>query len=288
MFPTPYFPVIRLGLTLVWLAIGAFLIAHLASLFVTEALGAKHGPMPVIPLPPDPKIPSTQELGTLILESSVFPVDRHLTAFAGLNASNVTSTAAGLTVELMGTVVGGASVGYAILQSSQSGIQTLYRLGDTVPQMGTLVGIDRHKAVIALRNGGEITLEAAWMRQSEPQVNLKPSSQLSSSGGISQTVLRRDIAEAFSNIPRLLNQAHVIPVMSAGGMNGVSFISIQSASIFERLGFQVGDVLKSINGVPLRDPGTLLTALRRVQDEPSVSLDVIRQDENITLKYNIR
>lgn len=100
-------------------------------------------------------------------------------------------------------------------------------------------------------------------------------------------VQRREISEAFSNIPRLLNQAQAIPVISANGMNGVSFVSIQSASIFERLGFQVGDVLKAINGMPLRDPGTLLSALRRIQDEPTVSLDVIRKDQNITLNYDI-
>jgi type II secretion system protein C len=288
MLPNPLFPAVRLGLTLVWLALGAFWIAHLTSLFVSEALGAKHGPMGGMTPSSVLKGPTPQELGNLILRSSVFQGDRDLSVFSGLNTSNVDSTAAGLTVELMGTVVGGGSLGYAILQSPQSGIQTLYRLGDSVPQMGTLVRIDRHKVVIALLNGGEAILEPGWMGQAVPQSGLKPTSQISSSGGTVRTVVqRREISEAFSNIPRLLNQAQAIPVISANGMNGVSFVSIQSASIFERLGFQVGDVLKAINGMPLRDPGTLLSALRRIQDEPTVSLDVIRKDQNITLNYDI-
>jgi type II secretion system protein C len=287
MLPNPLFPAVRLGLTLVWLALGAFWIAHLTSLFVSEALGAKHLPMLVVTPPSVLKGPTPQELGNLILKSSVFQGDRDLSVFSGLNALNVVM-AADPTVELMGTVVGGRSFGYAILQSTQSGIQTLYRLGDSVPQMGRLVRIDRHKVVIALQNGGEAILEVGWMRQALPQVGLKPSSQISSSGGTVRTVVqRREIAEAFSNIPRLLNQAQAIPVISANGMNGVSFVSIQSASIFERLGFQVGDVLKAINGVPLRDPGTLLTALRRIQDEPTVSLDLVRKNQNITLNYDI-
>lgn len=282
-------PGIRIALTLVWLALTAFLLAHLTSLFVAEAIGAKVGPMRrTLTLPPPPNPPSPQELGSLILNSSVFPGDRYGPVLTGPNEGEGQNISMQLNVELVGTVVGDNALSYAILQSPQSANQSLYRLGDSIPQVGTLLRIERHRVVIALDDGRQATLQAGWMKDVTMPSSSDIAPQFSSGGEVRTVMPRREIVEAFSNLPHLLQQAKATPIISDTGMDGVSFELIQSASIFDRLGFQIGDELKAINGVALRDPGTLLTALRQIQNESSVELDVVRNNQKITMHYDIR
>ncbi len=283
-------PWVRIALTLVWLALTAFLLAHLTSLFVAEAIGAKVGPIRrTLGLPkPSPDLPSPQELGSLILNSSVFPGDRYGPVLTGTNDGEGHTISMHLNMELVGTVVGDNSLSYAILQSPQSASQSLYRLGDSIPQVGTLMRIDRHHVVIALNDGRQTTLQAGWMKDIAIPSSSDIAPQFSGGEEVRTVMLRREITEAFSNLPHLLQQAKATPIISGTGMDGVSFETIQSASIFDRLGFRIGDQLKSINGVALRDPGTLLTALRQIQNESSVDLDVVRNNQKITMHYDIR
>ncbi len=283
-------PGLRVTMMLAWLAVSAFLLAHLASLFVAEAIGAKVGPMRhVLPIPMPSSPPSPQELGSLILGSSVFPGNRHGSVFTQPSQMTGESLSKPLDLELVGTVVGDQALSYAIIQSAQTVSQSLYRLGDAIPQVGTLVGIHRHHVIIAFENGQHTTLQAGWMQNGADPLQSHLAIRASEAKGEKRTVMpRQEIVEAFSNLPRILQQAKATPIISAAGMHGVSFEVIEAASIFDRLGFQIGDELKSINGVALRDPGTLLTALRQIQHETAVDLNVVRNNQQITMHYDIQ
>jgi type II secretory pathway component PulC len=49
-----------------------------------------------------------------------------------------------------------------------------------------------------------------------------------------------------------------------------------------------GDLLKRFNGIELRDPGMLLTALQQMKDEQRVKFDIVRHETPLTLTYDIR
>ncbi len=283
-------PGLRVTVILAWLAVTAFLLAHLTSLFVAEAIGAKVGPLRhVLSVPVSSSSPSPQELGSLILRSSVFPGERQGSILSIPSEGMSDNTSTQFDVELVGTVVGDKSLSYAIIKSRQTATQSLYRLGELIPKVGTLVGIHRHQVMIILNNGLRTTLKAGWMKNTALSTQSNAGLQLYGDRRDERTVIpRREIVEAFSDLPRILQQAKATPVISATGMDGVLFEVIESASIFDRLGFQIGDELKSINGVALRDPGTLLTALRQIQHESAVDLDVIRNNQHITMHYDIQ
>ncbi len=277
-------------LTLTWLAFVAFLLAHLTSLFVAEAIGAKvDTTQPIIPSPAGTTSASPQELGKLILQSKIFPGDQHVSVLDNTSKELKRDSSLQLAMKLVGTIVGTNDSSYAILQSSQSSHQTLYQLGDLIPHVGNVIRIDRHQVVIALLDGRQATVEAVWWEKTESQASSKILTQAPSNyQEIRKVMQRREIVEAFSNLPHLLQQAKATPIISGTGMDGVSFENIQATSIFDRLGFQVGDELKAINGVPLRDPGTLLIALRQIQHESDVTLDVVRKHQNMTMRYDIQ
>ena len=129
-------PGLRVTLTLAWLAVTAFLLAHLASLFVAEAIGAKVGPLcHVLSIPVPSSLPSPQELGSRILSSSVFPGDRHGSILSRPSEVMSKNISMQLHVELVGTVVGDRALSYAVIKSLQTATQALYRLGDWIPQV---------------------------------------------------------------------------------------------------------------------------------------------------------
>ena len=283
-------PILRVTLTLAWLALVAFLIAHLGSLMVSEALGGKLGPTPrVVSLERTPSLPPAR-LVPLILQSPVFPGDKELVIPNSPLVPNVPGSSfvpRPINLKLVGTVAGNGSLGFAILKDPKSSQQTLYRLGEVIPNIGKLVAIDRHAVTVSFGNGQETKIEADWLKQGFGIGRKLPASGKSASRN-RKIVDRREVAEAFSNIPKLLSQVQAVPVFSKTGMQGVTLMAIKSDSIFDRLGFQKGDLLKTINGVSIGDPGTLLTALRRVKDEPRVNLEIERNNKPLTLAYEIR
>ena len=86
--------------------------------------------------------------------------------------------------------------------------------------------------IIALDDGQRTTLEAGWIKNTAIPSQSDSVLQRYGDRRDERTVMpRREIVEAFSNLPRILQQAKATPVISDTGMDGVSFEVIESASI---------------------------------------------------------
>ncbi len=283
-------PAIRMGLILLWLALMALITAHIGSLFVAKAFGGKLAVLSPLPARGLQKPVSAETSAHLILKSRAFPHNPLLSqeAFSTDDPSPI-STPISLDVELIGTVAGGRSLGYAILKEPNTPHQTLYRLNDEIPNVGKLIGISRKAIRVALPTGREFTLEASWAKTPMSPPPQKVSYTPSSHRRAQRTVLdRREILEAFSNMPLLLSQVRATPSFSQSGMNGVALQQIKSPSLFERLGFLAGDIVRTINGMPIQQPSALLTALQQLPNESQISVEIERQGKNLTLHYDIR
>ena len=99
---------------------------------------------------------------------------------------------------------------------------------------------------------------------------------------------RREVDQAISDLPKLLSQARAVPVMVNGAMSGFRLDYIAPSSFYEKIGLQHGDVLKQVNGVEIRDPGTMLTLFQQLRNERTVKLDVMRNNQRTTMTYDIR
>ncbi|MGY8815107.1 MAG: PDZ domain-containing protein, partial [Gammaproteobacteria bacterium] len=90
------------------------------------------------------------------------------------------------------------------------------------------------------------------------------------------------------NLPRLLRQAKAIPHSVNGENQGFKVVEIQEGSIFQDLGLQQEDVIRSVNGTPIRTAEDALNAYRKLRTSNSFQLDLLRSGRSMTLNLSVQ
>ena len=285
----------RRGIIFAYVMCGTFLVAHIINAVLAEALSIPVGlvrPSPgsdreakmnaalpdlverirtsgLFPLPPDP-------LGISTAESGAPPSRAPLNLAAKLR--------------LLGVVIGDHEGVSAIVEELSSKHQLFFRLHDQIPDVGEISEIRRDGIVVRQGDQQELLELAA------SQVEKPPSAPVTAGvaavpvpGSPVRTVLdRRDVEQAMGDLPKLLSQARAVPYMVNGAMNGFRLDFIAPSSFYEKIGLKYGDVLQQVNGVDIRDPGTMLTLFQQLRNEKTVKLDVLRNNQRTAMTFDIR
>jgi general secretion pathway protein C len=308
MRSTLQIPAARKLLLCLYLGLSTFIAAHIVNSFVAEALL-----MPEVLPPPlpsqnnillDPVSP--QQLAQDIMTRGLFP----LPEASPQDGRSSTGTGLGAPLEvgkkllLHGTALGMGNAPMAIIQDRSNQQQKLLHLHDRVPDVGELVSIEKTRVLFQDR-GQEEWLELAMLTDLE-QARRMPSLPGSSQGGpaISQPnrspvsfvdssppvhiIDRGELSKALADVPHLLLQGQPTVSMTGGQFNGILLELVRIDGLYNKLGLHSGDILKRFNGMELRDPSMVLTALQQMKDEQSVKLDIVRHDTPRTLTYEIR
>jgi type II secretion system protein C len=96
------------------------------------------------------------------------------------------------------------------------------------------------------------------------------------------------VAQLTGNINQFMTQIRLVPFFEGNKSAGYRIAAIRPGTTFEKLGFQGGDVLQQVNGVPLSSPEKMFTIFQNLKDEKQVTVNIIRQGQKNTLKYEIR
>lgn len=173
----------------------------------------------------------------------------------------------------------------AILEELSTKKQTLYRLGEQIPSVGSLAAIERSRALF--REGAqEEWLDLALTQQLRP---VSPTAPVARPVSPPRRILdRREITSALADTTRLLTQAHAVPYLTDGKLDGFRLYNVMPSGFFDRIGLQTNDIVQRINGVELRDPGMLLSLFQQLRNERSVRVDLVRNAQRETLAYEIR
>jgi general secretion pathway protein C len=286
---------IRRGIIFGYVICGTFLVAHIINAVIAEALSVPGGlvrPLPgsnreadvsatlpvlverirtsgLFPLPPDPV-----GAGTV---GSVAPPSR-----APLNLASK--------LKLLGVVIGDHEGVSAIVEELSSKRQLFFRLHDQIPDAGEISEIRRDGIVV--RQGDQQEL----LELTTSQIEKPPSAPVTAGSAVApvpgspvRTVLdRRDVEQAMGDLPKLLSQARAVPYLVNGAMNGFRLDFIAPSSFYEKIGLKYGDVLQQVNGVDIRDPGTMLTLFQQLRNEKTVKLDVLRNNQRTAMTFDIR
>ena len=192
-------------------------------------------------------------------------------------------------IKLLGVVVGDRGGVSAIIEELASKRQLFLRLHDQIPDSGEVVEIQR--GGILVRQGNEqefLELFTGIERPPMPQV-VSTGPQAAVGGGQIKKVLdRREVEQAMNDLPKLLSQARATPVLTNGAMTGFRMDYIAKNSFYEKIGLQYGDVLKQVNGIEIKDPGTMLSLFQQLRNENSVKLDILRNNQRTTMVFDIR
>lgn len=102
-------------------------------------------------------------------------------------------------------------------------------------------------------------------------------------------VKRSDVVKYTSDLSNVLQQAAMIPVRGPGGeIQGFRFVNIQPDSIYTKLGFQVGDVIKSVNGEPIDSPAKALELYNALKGSSNIRLNMERNGRDQEMEYQIK
>jgi general secretion pathway protein C len=215
-----------------------------------------------------------------------------------------------ISVTLLGTSHLSGSKPFAIIESA-NGDQTLYRLGDTIPDVGRLLAIGPDRAII-LHNGHRVAIEIPRENTGE-QGNVQPFRGPVRRPFINNPMMRRrrmmgaqpgkgvrklasnryvlERAVVNSNLQdmsHLFTEIRAVPKIQNGASAGFQLSEIQPNSIFQQIGLQDGDVLTAAQGQPVNDPLKAMALLQTLRNQSSITLNVIRNGAPLQLHYNIQ
>lgn len=99
---------------------------------------------------------------------------------------------------------------------------------------------------------------------------------------------QREVLASTENLGKVLTQARALPYVEQGKTVGFRINDIAAGSIYSKIGLQNGDVVQKINSQDITDPAKFFQLYQGLQNERSVSIDLIRGGRRQTLNYEIR
>ncbi|MEO6543895.1 MAG: hypothetical protein ABIP05_07590, partial [Nitrospiraceae bacterium] len=177
-----------------------------------------------------------------------------------------------------------------IVEELSSKRQLFFQLHDHIPDVGEISEIRRDGMVVRQGDQQELLELAASQIEKPLAAPVTAASAVAQAPGSPvRTVLdRRDVEQAMGDLPKLLSQARAVPYLVNGAMNGFRLDYIAPSSFYEKIGLKYGDVLQQVNGVNIRDPGTMLTLFQQLRNEKTVKLDVLRNNQRTAMTFDIR
>ena len=291
---------------LVFLAIGAWLLANMTNVVVAHKLR---------PLPSLPKTASKQKktshkqqkIGNndVIANRNFFesamaaPVETFedgpdFNDPGTLEGEGVEST---LRATLVGTIVADDTQWSMAMITDLAASETdVYRVDQTVMEEAKVVAILSRK-VILNHNG---TLEYIELQEKAEPKNRRPGKQPRTAAGGDKVgkgikkvgkdkwaIDREEIDKTLSNLNSIAMQARIVPSFKNGEANGFKLFAIRPNSLYSKLGIQNGDIIHKINGFAINSPDKALEIYQKLKNARSIDIELTRRGKSKKLNYGI-
>ncbi len=205
-----------------------------------------------------------------------------------------------LPLKLEGTIVHANPERSVATINVRNALTKAFRVGRDIEGLARLERVERRR--ILIRNLGNSRLEYVEIPE-EGQVSFGVSRQAPAQTAPQQSdqvvqqisynrfsVNRADVNRQLSDLGAVLNQARMVPNIvpgSGGQIDGFRFVSIQPDSIYEELGFKIGDVLKGVNGQNVSSPTQAMEMFNALRNSDSITLMMERGGRQEEFYYTI-
>jgi general secretion pathway protein C len=202
-----------------------------------------------------------------------------------------------LPIQLLGTIVHfNPKMSIATVNLSSKSLSSSYKVGEEIENMARITKIERKKVTFVNLNNRrneyiEITEDAGLNFGMQTPAQAAPSNELiEQRGRFDFAIKRTDLDGLTQNLGSILQQARMEPVFSPDGISveGFKFASIQPGSPFEKMGFKVGDMIKSVNGEPVNSPTKAMEMYNLLKASSNVQLGVDRDGREEKFNYTIQ
>lgn len=211
-----------------------------------------------------------------------------------------------LPLKLRGVIYGGAANASLVLLESTATRETdSFVLGESVPGNAKISDISRDR-VYFIRNGCPQYLaveqpEPLKRREADPSrrtqalapASVGGSADFSEEGferkGTEINVTKQWIERAVTlDFAKTLQDAKASPNMVGGQVKGFVLTQIRPDSVYEKMGFENGDVVRSINGIELNDAARAIQTLNAMRNEAQLEVTLERAGAVQTRKIQVK
>ncbi|WP_373999427.1 type II secretion system protein GspC [Bdellovibrio bacteriovorus] len=170
-----------------------------------------------------------------------------------------------------------------------------YSPGKEIEGMASIIRVERQKVIF--RNLNSNRLEYIEMKKDAGKVAFgagRPAAaggkEVQSVGNNNFVIKRADLLKYTNDLSSILMQARAVPNREpgTGAINGFRLLDMQPGSIYEQLGLQRMDVIKSVDGTPVDSPAKAMELYNTLKNSPKVSLQIERNGKTETMTYNIQ
>lgn len=102
------------------------------------------------------------------------------------------------------------------------------------------------------------------------------------------TVNRALMERVLSQQDALFRSTRLIPNEENGSVNGMKIYGIRRSSVLGRLGIQNGDVLQTVNGLPMTSADALMAAYSGLSRAGTFTIQVVRRGQTMNLQYTVQ
>ncbi len=99
---------------------------------------------------------------------------------------------------------------------------------------------------------------------------------------------RNALPATSADLNRTLKEARAVPFRKHGKSAGVKLTRISPGSIYEKLGFQKGDVIMRVNARKLDDPARFFRLYQELRLRRTIFIDLDRNGQQLTFTYEVR
>lgn len=201
-----------------------------------------------------------------------------------------------LPLNLIGTLVhSNPSKSIAAIEVRGKNQVVSYSPGKEIEGMASIMKVERQKVIF--RNLNSNRLEYIEMKKDGNKVAFGSGAKTSPVGKEVQktgdntfSIKRADLLKYTNDLSSILMQARAVPNREpgTGNINGFRILDMQPGSIYEQLGIQRMDVIKSVDGTPVDSPAKAMELYNTFKNSPKVSLQVERNGKTETMTYNIQ
>ena len=189
-----------------------------------------------------------------------------------------------LNLKLLGTVVNESGLSWAVIQDLDRDRQDMVSVGSVVAG-ARVVSIGRDRVVLNVNGREEILLlgvEGTRSASSRGDQGAKESAT-------STYVLSREVVrENLENLPELMTQARAEFYYKEGRAEGFQLSQIQEGSLLKSVGFENGDVLRSVNGQEIRSLEDAIALYQKFGDSDSFTIGILRGERARTLHVKLK
>jgi S1-C subfamily serine protease len=93
------------------------------------------------------------------------------------------------------------------------------------------------------------------------------------------------VDQALEQQAELMSGARIVPEMEDGKVSGVGLFGVKPGTWLARLGFENGDVLRTINGWDMTSPDRALEAYATLRTSDRFTVGIKRKGEAVNLRY---